>query len=129
MEEFSIIFTVILLIFGVLQIILFFKIWGMCNNIADIQERFKNACPTKEEKRAIELMEKQQKTIVDTNTTADVVNATGFNIGDNVIYEPMDRKMIVKEITRDGMLVCISYKKNGSEEYEGTYKPEQVKKL
>lgn len=129
MEEFTIIFAVILLIFGVLQIILFFKIWGMCDNIADMKKRFKEAYPTKEEQRIIELMGTLQKTIVDTDTAAVVENATSFNVGDNVIYEPMDRKMIVKEITRDGMLVCISYKKDGSEEYEGAYKPEQVKKL
>ena len=51
-----------------------------------------------------------------------------FNIGDNVIYEPMNRKMIIKEFTNDWRIVCVSYN-NGKEEYEGTYKPEQIKKI
>lgn len=38
MEEFTVILAVIFLIFGVLQIILFFKIWGMCDNISKIKE-------------------------------------------------------------------------------------------
>ncbi|RGX84511.1 MULTISPECIES: hypothetical protein [Bacteroides] len=32
--------TIILLIFGVLQIILFFKVWGMTNNIKDIRNKY-----------------------------------------------------------------------------------------
>ena len=31
--------TIILLIFGVLQIILFFKVWGMTNDIKDIRNK------------------------------------------------------------------------------------------
>ena len=32
--------TIILLIFGVLQIILFFKVWGMTNDINDIRNKY-----------------------------------------------------------------------------------------
>ena len=32
--------TIILLIFGVLQIILFFKVWGMTNDIREIRNKF-----------------------------------------------------------------------------------------
>jgi len=32
--------TIILLIFGVLQIILFFKIWGMCNDVRELKKEF-----------------------------------------------------------------------------------------
>lgn len=38
MEEFTVILAVIFLIFGVLQIILFFKIWGMCDNISKMRK-------------------------------------------------------------------------------------------
>lgn len=37
MEEFMMFFSVILIIFGVLQIILFFKIWGMTNDVSKIK--------------------------------------------------------------------------------------------
>lgn len=32
--------TIVLLIFGVLQIILFFKIWGMTNDIREIRNKY-----------------------------------------------------------------------------------------
>lgn len=37
METFTSVLFVIILVFGVLQIILFFKIWGMTNNVAAIR--------------------------------------------------------------------------------------------
>ncbi|MBO5676696.1 MAG: hypothetical protein J6S02_00970, partial [Bacteroidaceae bacterium] len=83
--------------------------------------------PTEEEKKINALIEKQ-KSISATNHEA-INNTAPFNVGENVIYEPMNRKMIIKEITKDGLLVCISYKPNGNEEYEGTYKPEKVKRF
>lgn len=38
METITIILSIILLVFGVLQIILFFKMWRMCDNIAKIRK-------------------------------------------------------------------------------------------
>ena len=35
-ETFYVIFDVVLIIFGILQIVLFFKIWGMTNNVRRI---------------------------------------------------------------------------------------------
>ena len=123
----EILLSIILLVFGILQVILFFKIWGMTNDIAEMNARFKAICPTEEEKKINALIEKQNSAN-NTNTEANN-NTEELNIGDNVIYEPMNRKMIIKEITKEGLLVCISYKENGKEEYEGTYKPKQVKRL
>ena len=123
----EILLSIILLVFGILQVILFFKIWGMTNDIAEMNARFKAICPTEEEKKINALIEKQNSA---NNTNTEAINNTEeLNIGDNVIYEPMNRKMIIKEITKEGLLVCISYKDNGKEEYEGTYKPKQVKRL
>lgn len=114
--------------FAILQIILFFKIWGMCDNIADIRQRLKLTFPNEQEK--IETANKakyQTQDAEDKNTTATSID--GFKIGDKVIYEPANRKMIIKEISKDGKLVCVSYKPNGKEEYEGAYLPTQVKSL
>lgn len=38
METFTSVLFVVILVFGVLQIILFFKIWGMTNNVAAIRQ-------------------------------------------------------------------------------------------
>ena len=123
----DVLLSIVLLVFGILQVILFFKIWGMTNDIAEMNARFKAIFPTEEEKKINALIEKQNSTN-ETNTEA-INNTKVLNVGDNVIYEPMNRKMIIKEITKEGLLVCISYKPNGKEEYEGTYKPEQVKRF
>lgn len=40
MEEFMMFFSVILIIFGVLQVILFFKIWGMTNNVKELKDLY-----------------------------------------------------------------------------------------
>ena len=42
MEGFTTFIGVIIIVFGILQIILFFKIWAMTNNVKDIQRRFVN---------------------------------------------------------------------------------------
>lgn len=123
----EILLSIISIVFGILSIILFFKIWGMTNDIAEMNARFKAICPTEEEKKINALIEKQN--IANNANTGAIYDAKEYNVGDNVIYEPMNRKMIIKEITEAGLLVCISYKANGKEEYEGTYKPEQVKKF
>ena len=123
----DVLLSIVLLVFGILQVILFFKIWGMTNDIAEMNARFKAIFPTEEEKKINALIEKQN-TANNANTGA-IYDAKEYNVGDNVIYEPMNRKMIIKEITKEGLLVCISYKPNGKEEYEGTYKPEQVKRF
>lgn len=37
METFTLTLTIVCLVFGVLQIILFFKVWSMTNNVEDIK--------------------------------------------------------------------------------------------
>ena len=124
MGIFSVIVTVASLVFGVLGIILFFKVWRMCNDVAEIKNRFKSVCPTVEEEKAAEWLNKMR----DGAVSSKVQGVGTLTVGDNVIYEPMNRRMIIKEITKDGLLVCVSYKQDGGEEYEGTYKPNQVKR-
>lgn len=43
--------TIVLLVFGVLQIILFFKMWGMANDIKDIRNKY---LKDEDEKRSTE---------------------------------------------------------------------------
>lgn len=40
MENFIIILGIVMLAFGILQIVLFFKIWGMCNNVKKLSKEF-----------------------------------------------------------------------------------------
>ena len=56
METFIIL---IILIFGILQLILFFKIWGMTNDIREIKERYLSSTtsPKKKQMRIKEITE------------------------------------------------------------------------
>ena len=112
----------------ILSIYLTFKFLGMCNDIAEMKDRFAKVFPTDDEKKAMAL---QQKSYIGSTSNAEqeAIEINGFKVGDSVIYEPMDRRMIIKRIGSNGLLQCVSYKPNGKEEYEGTYKPEQVRKL
>jgi len=39
METFTLILAIVCLVFGILQIILFFKVWNMTNNVAQASRR------------------------------------------------------------------------------------------
>lgn len=39
METITIILGIVMLVFGILQIILFFKVWGMTNNVKEMNQR------------------------------------------------------------------------------------------
>ena len=40
MEGMMIITSIVVMVFGILQIVLFFKIWGMCNNVKKLSKEF-----------------------------------------------------------------------------------------
>ena len=124
MAVFSVLTLIVCIVFCVLGIILFFKVWGMCNDVDEICFRLKKAFPTDAEKKAAEWLQSQEL-----RAASEANGEAALKVGDNVIYEPMNRKMLIKSITPEGLLVCISYKQDGTEEYEGTYKPSQVKKF
>jgi hypothetical protein len=90
MEGIDILVSVIIVIFGILQIVLFFKIWGMTNNIFEIKELIKKY--SYEEK----VSQKQQKT----------TTKTDIQIEDLVIELKSKRQLIVVDITEDGRFQC-----------------------
>lgn len=113
---------VILYIFGIiwsiLSIILFFKIWGACNNIADIKERLENNFKTKAE-------DWSEASNINSTTPSQSTADSKFKVGDVVIYPPMQRVMTIKSITVQG-IECFSINKKGREEFEGVYNEEQI---
>lgn len=82
--------SIIIIIFGILQIILFFKLWGMTNNISEIKELIKNY-GVKEKPSQI-----QQKTV----TERDI------QIEDLVVELNNERELRVVNITEDGKFEC-----------------------
>ena len=92
--------SIIIIVFGILQIILFFKIWGMTNNVREIKNMM-------ELKIKNEFQEKENiaKSPIDDNIEYNKENIeydkedfpanTKFNKGDIVLYLPEKTKLIV----------------------------------
>lgn len=117
-----ILYAICAIIVSVLSIILFFKVWGMTNDVKEIKERLANVLLTEKEKKHVEL---QKAALASGEDNTDIV-ASEFKVGETVRYAPMNRIMVVKSIQKDGDIECVSYKKNGNEEFEGVYKPSQI---
>lgn len=86
---------IILLIFGVLQII-FFKVWGMTNDVRKIKNIF-------------ELNIKQQDTL---NYSTKL--APSFSLGEVVTYKKTQEKFIIKRRITEDLFECSSLDTNTS---------------
>lgn len=97
--EFTLIYVVVI-IFGILQIILFFKLWGMTNNIRDIREKIgarPNETYSQLEKSIWQLLleNKKEKAIefLNCNLSAELIKSThwGGETTDNIIQSIKNR--------------------------------------
>ena len=107
------VFCVVGVVWGILNVVLFFKIWSMCNDVKKLTERVLSI--TQKEQDNVNEARKQK--LSETRT-----------IGEWVVYPPAKRVMLIKEVTPDGMYKCVEINKNGEEEPAGIYKPSQVVK-
>lgn len=76
MENIYLFITVLFIVFGILQIILFFKLWGMTNDVRAMKEK---------------MYEKSKVQRV-------IENGKAFHIDDTVIEIESGRQMTIKEI-------------------------------
>lgn len=81
--------SIIIIVFGILQIILFFKLWGMTNDIKEIKNKYVG------------------KVIVPEVNTFHNPNIA-FNIGDIVIYTKTGDKFRIDEIAGENIYKCSS---------------------
>ena len=103
METFIIL---IILIFGILQLILFFKIWGMTNDIREIKEKYLSST---DPKKSVSLSNNQP---------------TEFSIGELVVEIKTNKQMRIKEITQDGKYSCYT---GGGASHEGDFTASEIK--
>lgn len=109
----EILLSIILLVFGILQVILFFKIWGMTNDIAEMNARFKAICPTEEEKKINALMEKQKLTdSVNAKAINDITERWGKDLTESEINQAKSligkiyaNELIVKDLKKETVFV------------------------
>lgn len=83
--------AVVILVFGVLQIVLFFKMWGMTNNVRSIKDMMEKYI-SKIEKKSI--------------GTEDDNGYKGIKIEDLVVDIKTKRKMTVTNVTSEGKYEC-----------------------
>lgn len=95
-------------IFALLQIILFFKIWEMTNDIKAIKNKYLSSGQNKND------------------SYAPIINSAGFNIGDLVINATTGTQMRIKEITEDGKYSCYT---GGGTSHEGDFLESEIKRF
>lgn len=79
MESLNFLLLIILLIFAVLQIVLFFKIWGMTNDIKSIKEKINPKDRLWETKRAILKGNKEMASSLIVDAMLDDIQASIFS--------------------------------------------------
>lgn len=100
---FTIFLSIVLMIFGILQIILFFKMWGMTNDVADIRLLLRR------------MTTKESTTVSDTSKLNEK--------GQIVTRKSDGEKMLVQRISNTGSYVCYSPE---GEEFYGAYNADEV---
>lgn len=93
---------IILCISGVLNVLLFFKIWGMTDNIKDIKRLLEDSKERKNNK-----------------------TKSKFSVGDNVIAKSYNGVLEIIDIYEDGSYNCIDVNSN---EIVGSFKENELTK-
>lgn len=109
----------VMIVFGILQIILFFKLWGMTNDIRDIKNKYLNA-----ESQHCEVSEPNHSASV--NETKDEPKhylELRFQPGDLVVLKTTGKQMRVKDVI-DGKFSC--YSQNGMV-HDGIFNESEIK--
>lgn len=112
---------IVALVFGVLQIILFFKLWGMTNDIKEIKEKYLSS-----EDQSIKFIQKVDNEPID-KTEPDLPQFDGFKFkqNDHVVNLKTEKQMRVKDI-KDGKYCCYS---QGGMVHEGDFDESELRKF
>ena len=94
----DLIISLVSIIAGILNIILFFKLWSACNNLAKMRDTL-TACAS---------------TVAKTSG--------GFKVGDHVILKRENRELVIDRINNVGDYVCV----NTSGATVGTFKESEL---
>lgn len=102
------IFALLYIVFGILSLILFFKVWGMCNNVKHLTEYLISY---------IESTKKEQGTNKDNNS-----KSKSLKVGDKVVILKTGKITQIIDI-KDGQIECAS---NNGNFYDGIFKAEDL---
>lgn len=105
---------IILIVFGILWLILFFKLWGATNDIRKIRNEICKTSQVQEEKPTATEVSKP---------TTSTPSKNGFRVGDWVTTKDTpDRVLYIDRINNVGEFVC----KTTDGEIAGTFKENQL---
>lgn len=106
--------AIIILVFGILQLILFFKIWGMTNDIREIKKKYLGSNDNSQ-------IQSSQKIEYFGSIPED---ENKFKEDDLVILLATGKQMRVKRYTEDGKYSCYT---NGGTVYQGDYAENELR--
>lgn len=89
-------------VFAILNIILFFKVWGMTNDVARLTEYFINSKDISKDTTKHQSIRKKTKV---TNGETDLLD--GLSIGDMVRCKPIYKELVILSMA-DGKFECYS---------------------
>lgn len=114
--------SIVLIVFGVLQIILFFKMWGMTNDVAKIKDVLNSRLSNMQIAKEQSIITQKENKISETKESINVELLNDINAGDSVI-RLSDGKMMIVDSVDDGEYFC----KGSFPEGCSYYKREEIK--
>lgn len=100
--------SIIIIVFGILQIILFFKIWGMTNNVSEIKNMMELFL--RKDFNSKESIDQEAPQYISTENIEfnkdDFPLNSKFNKGDIVLYLPEKTKLIIIGYIQSNIYKC-----------------------
>ena len=111
----EILLSIVLIIFGILQLVLFFKIWKMTDDVSQIKDLLERSNRTKKHIQKINNQKEVEKTKIQSecNGIAETISSSAIASGDINLYEwvveiESKKEFQVMEIYENGSMLCVN---------------------
>ena len=111
MEGFMFIVYLIMVVWGILNIILFFKIWGMTNDVRELKEKIVEDNSNINIQNDDVIQSNKSENVNDTNSSLSN-KGNDLKVGDKIQHESYykDKDLYVGKINADGTCLCVNDK-------------------
>lgn len=99
----------IIIVFGILQIILFFKIWGMTNDVSRIKDLLESKRPNSYLVESSVTTNMQENNVSLSGEDENTKTPCNINIGDSIIRLSDGKKMVVDSIDNNQYFCKVSF--------------------
>lgn len=114
-QTFFTVYVLLMLVWCILCLILFFKVWGMTNDVRALKEHF----------LSIETPKTSYKT---NNSDGGNSDNQSLQVGDHVTEKTTGNELVIHSITDDGKYVC-KFPNENTTIFAGTFSEEQLSKI